>query len=278
MGILDFRALTAGDFRLDEIIVLRQDWGSRTRYSYAAGRPDHGLIWVRAGEFRLMPRAGAPIVAGPGTLINTPRGAQYETAFADNTVDTLIHFQFSDESGAPAALSGAPVRLSAGGAGIGTLFDRAEHEFSAAHGRLRLKACLYTLLDAIAAQELPQMNRAYAQIAAGVALLDAHITENIPVAELARVSCVSERTFRRAFRACTGQSPVQYRNAIRLNRAQQLLRTGEFTVREVSDALGYTDCAYFCRTFAQQTGVQPGKWALCAPQAEAGIDGCKNGK
>ena len=246
MGILDFRALTAGDFRLDEIIVLRQDWGSRTRYSYAAGRPDHGLIWVRAGEFRLMPRAGAPIVAGPGTLIYTPRGA--------------------------------PVRLSAGGAGIGTLFDRAEHEFSAAHGRLRLKACLYTLLDAIAAQELPQMNRAYAQIAAGVALLDAHITENIPVAELARVSCVSERTFRRAFRACTGQSPVQYRNAIRLNRAQQLLRTGEFTVREVSDALGYTDCAYFCRTFAQQTGVQPGKWALCAPQAEAGIDGCKNGK
>jgi AraC-like DNA-binding protein len=61
----------------------------------------------------------------------------------------------------------------------------------------------------------------------------------------------------RLFRKTFGLTPVEYRNAVRLERAKALLRDPRLTVAQVAYATGFDDPAYFTRLFRRQNGVPP---------------------
>ncbi len=61
----------------------------------------------------------------------------------------------------------------------------------------------------------------------------------------------------RLFRSTFGVTPVEYRTAVRLERAKALLRDPRLTVSEVAYAAGFDDPGYFARRFRQQNGVTP---------------------
>ena len=64
----------------------------------------------------------------------------------------------------------------------------------------------------------------------------------------------------RLFTARFGLSPGRYRNAVRLERARQLLRDRRKTVTEVAHEAGFSDPAYFSRKFAELHGAPPSRW------------------
>jgi len=53
-------------------------------------------------------------------------------------------------------------------------------------------------------------------------------------------------------------SPVKYRNALRVERAKELLRDGSFSVAEAAYASGFENIGYFCRTYRNFMGEAPG--------------------
>lgn len=84
-----------------------------------------------------------------------------------------------------------------------------------------------------------------------------HFTENLSIEKLADMANISQSHFHRLFKENIGVSAKQYLNSIRINQAQMLLQSGEYTVSEIADMVGFNDIYYFSRLFKKITGVPP---------------------
>lgn len=69
------------------------------------------------------------------------------------------------------------------------------------------------------------------------------------------------------FKRDTGQTPVAYRESMRIARAKELLVTMSLPVSEVADAAGFSDANYFARVFKRLTGLRPSEFASHQPLA-----------
>jgi len=87
--------------------------------------------------------------------------------------------------------------------------------------------------------------------------IEAHLAEPLSPVALAQLVRLSPRHFARAFRQSFGQPPHQYHLSRRVERAKDLLRTGEMSVTEIAVALGFADTSAFSTTFRRFTGVTP---------------------
>lgn len=65
----------------------------------------------------------------------------------------------------------------------------------------------------------------------------------------------------RKLNSLTGKTVIAHLNAIRLEKASELLKTGKLTVSEVAYEVGYNDPKYFGRIFADAYGKTPGEFA-----------------
>jgi len=61
----------------------------------------------------------------------------------------------------------------------------------------------------------------------------------------------------RLFGKTFGVTPVEYRNAVRLERAKALLGNPRLSIADVAYAVGFQDPGYFTRQFRKQNGVSP---------------------
>jgi AraC-like DNA-binding protein len=87
--------------------------------------------------------------------------------------------------------------------------------------------------------------------------VDAHLGENITLADLARSSNLSLYYFATLFRKSTGLSPHRYILHRRVSRAQQLLQNTDLSVLDVSLDLGFQHQNNFARAFRRVTGMTP---------------------
>lgn len=90
-----------------------------------------------------------------------------------------------------------------------------------------------------------------------VALLQANPARDYSVEELAGMAELSPSRFRVLFKEFTGQSVVRYQNLLRINKAKDLLLSGEYTVTEAAAEVGILDVYYFSRLFKKLTGFNP---------------------
>ena len=76
--------------------------------------------------------------------------------------------------------------------------------------------------------------------------------------QMAAVARLSPYHFARQFKTATGLPPHQYLIARRVERAEQLLRTGgDFSLAEVAAYAGFSDQSQFSRHFKRLIGVTP---------------------
>ena len=87
--------------------------------------------------------------------------------------------------------------------------------------------------------------------------IEANYNQRITVEQLADMVCLSEDRFGHLFREGVGQPPLQYINAMRLRKALNMLKTNQYTVTEVADAVGFRDYNHFGRLFRKQYGCTP---------------------
>lgn len=101
----------------------------------------------------------------------------------------------------------------------------------------------------------------YRKILPAKNFLDTHDTENPSIQELAAMCRLSETHFRRLFSRLFGCPPNKYRLQKRLQKAKDLLLSGEYTVAAAAAATGFADANYFGRVFRTHIGCPPSEAA-----------------
>lgn len=79
----------------------------------------------------------------------------------------------------------------------------------------------------------------------------------IKIEELAAIVNLNSVYFGVYFRKNIGQTIGDYINQIRINRARDLLTTGEYKVNEAAYQCGFNDSLYFSKVFKKFMGISP---------------------
>ncbi|PMR68511.1 AraC family transcriptional regulator [Halomonas heilongjiangensis] len=87
-----------------------------------------------------------------------------------------------------------------------------------------------------------------------------HYDTPSPVAGMVRLSGLSERSFKRRFKAATGMTPMEYVHTLRLEEAKQILESGDAPIDEVAEQVGYSDPSFFRRLFGRRVGLTPSQY------------------
>jgi transcriptional regulator GlxA family with amidase domain len=84
-----------------------------------------------------------------------------------------------------------------------------------------------------------------------------NLHRRISVDELIARVPTSKRNLTRRFRDATGESPREYIQRVRIDRAKSLLETSNLPVEQIAEQVGYTDASAFTRQFSSQTMMTP---------------------
>lgn len=86
-------------------------------------------------------------------------------------------------------------------------------------------------------------------------------TENdLSISHLASLCGISEAYFRRLFLNTLGISPKEYILQKRIEYAKVLLRSGDFSITEISALCGYVAPSHFSKEFSKRVGVPPSQF------------------
>ncbi len=162
---------------------------------------------------------------------------------------------------------------------VRALFERIFAEWEAAEEGYRslCRALVTELLvylsrhyaaEALPAKDLVKRRRDLERLRPALDYVEKNYSERISVAQLAQLLCLSPDRLGHLFREGVGQAPLQYINEIRLRKAMNLLKTDEYTVTEVAQAVGFFDYNHFGRLFRRRYGCTPNQ----VRQGKAGQD------
>ncbi|MFO7536418.1 MAG: AraC family transcriptional regulator [Kiritimatiellia bacterium] len=99
------------------------------------------------------------------------------------------------------------------------------------------------------------------------AYIAGHLGEDLSLGTLARLAGYEPHYLERLLLRHTGEPLRRHVNRLRLERAKILLGDG-MTANGVAEALGFGSVSYFCRFFAQATGLPPLHWQARANHDE----------
>lgn len=80
---------------------------------------------------------------------------------------------------------------------------------------------------------------------------------SVRLATLAQTFSYSVSTIKTVFKADTGKSVMEYYNDLRLEAAKKMLSERTYSMREISELLGFNTPAHFSSFFKKSTGVSP---------------------
>jgi AraC-like DNA-binding protein len=88
-------------------------------------------------------------------------------------------------------------------------------------------------------------------------ILHGDLARNYSIDELSEMAGLSPSRFRAVFKEATGHPAVRYQNWLRINRAKDLLLSGDCTVTQAAREVGFEDVYYFSRLFKKMTDTNP---------------------
>ncbi|PIG90996.1 AraC family transcriptional regulator [Gloeocapsopsis sp. IPPAS B-1203] len=92
--------------------------------------------------------------------------------------------------------------------------------------------------------------------------INAHLEEDIKLADLAELVGISQFHFSRLFKQSMKVSPHQYLLQQRVERAKQLLNTTKYSVVEIALQCGFNSHSHLSKQFRQLTGMTPKAYRL----------------
>jgi len=90
--------------------------------------------------------------------------------------------------------------------------------------------------------------------------IEEHISEQIPIATLARLARLSTFHFCRAFKQSFGVPPHRYHTIRRIERAKMMLAERKHSVTEIGLTVGFSETSSFTAVFRKITGQTPGRY------------------
>jgi transcriptional regulator GlxA family with amidase domain len=88
-------------------------------------------------------------------------------------------------------------------------------------------------------------------------LMEQHVADPLPIAELASRLSISPRQLERLFQSVMGVRPASHYRLLRLRYARWLLDHTDLSITEIALDAGFADCAHFSRKFKALHGITP---------------------
>ncbi len=90
-----------------------------------------------------------------------------------------------------------------------------------------------------------------------IEMMEANISEPVPLIEIAQISNLSRRQIERLFQQNLGRSPARYYSELRLDRARHLLLQSNLPIVDVAIASGFVSASHFSKCYRDQFGLSP---------------------
>jgi AraC family transcriptional regulator len=255
--------------------IVQATQSERTEYRFNG--PRHLLAVYEQGERR----EGETFVDGlprstlrdfKRKLVFVPAGHEYSDWQEPRSLTRVVYFYFD-----PSRMPTLP-QADVAGTGLSprlffedtTLWDtavklRKQIESAGSDNRLYVEA-----LGAVLAHELVRLNAGIRPVEAPVrgglagwqqrivtSYIEEHLSEQIPLATLARLVRLSPYYFCRAFKQSLGMPPHRYHNSRRIEHAKTLLAKPELSVTEIGLTVGFSETSSFTAAFRKATGQTP---------------------
>jgi|GEM_PF-6287417 len=94
---------------------------------------------------------------------------------------------------------------------------------------------------------------------------------NITVENIARESGLNSNYLSHLFKHETGKSFIEYMTDLRMNKAQELLRTTDLKTYAIARMIGYSDSQYFSQVFKRYIGTSPSQFRKSGPVYSGGV-------
>lgn len=91
--------------------------------------------------------------------------------------------------------------------------------------------------------------------------IQTHLERRLSLSDVADALKVNPSYISRLFKQQTGRNMTDYIRSQKLTKAKKLLKSGGYTVTEISDLFGFSSVHYFSSCFKKQFGIAPGKYA-----------------
>ena len=202
-------------------------------------------------EYRF-PQLGLTLSAKAGQTVFIPKELPHSTVYLTKD-SSIIVYQFDIEGVLPTALQKPFVMPEEAAVHFRDFSDE-----YAPPDCLRCTARIYDLLSLLLRSDDP-LPRKYRVLLPALEEIEKHPSERRSVEHYAGLCNLSESAFRRAFKSYTGQSPIEYRNSLRLANARNLLLYSDYSVEEVSRRCGFTNLSFFYRLYRRTYGKKPGE-------------------
>ncbi|MCI8387833.1 MAG: helix-turn-helix transcriptional regulator [Clostridiales bacterium] len=267
---IQFQDLNSISFDIHDIIIIDHHWEAGETFTTPdGGRPDNGIMFINDVEFEYIDESGNIYDrAIRNDIVYTPKLSEYNCHFditgshkTERTSDYLINFLVYGENGEELRFADDKMIITPKNPQY--YHDSFNRIDSLGRRGLttnpQIKSMLYGLLSDIAfeLQRKELMTRRYAAIYPAVKYLRTTDLAKIDTSCLAKLCHLSESGFRRLFREYYGMPPLEYLNYLKVSQARMWLNSGELSVADVAESLGFSDASYFSRFYKKATGHSP---------------------
>lgn len=241
-----------------------QTFDAREHRGYAVTpRPNHCFLYVHCDSVRYTVKNGKTYTFKKGNFLYIPKDMLYTVQFfgteKDSYTDLQVTFRLQNIQGDEYFLADEPICL------LGNTPDKVvacmrtivDATVNLMYPSFPIMKTFGEMLETVANRLwLPEMTESeHSGVFPAMYYLDKHLADDISVTALAAMCMLNETTFRRAFRAATGMSPVQYKTDLRIRKAKELIRySPEISTDALVEQLGFHDASYFYKTFTKVAG------------------------
>lgn len=262
MVFQEHNSLFTSDFNIDRITSVRQNWNGDNKFNRMdVPRRRYGLLYLTDHPAMFALPDGNVLHGKPGDLIMLSKGAHYCLTFSVPegavTHPLLINFNLRNEQGAEVELTPKVAHLCRDDGSLLPIFNETAQLYKSAYPA-KLKAKVYELLGNIfPTHDTDQCCIGY---------INRHYTRNFSVPELAKRCTLSETAYRKRFKQLTGLSPIRYINRLKIEKACQMLDSGDIHPEDICNFLNFYSLPYFYKVFKDITGLTPNQYRKQAAQ------------
>ena len=246
-------------FSVKNIDILNVRRPKGYKHSYRNGRSKNGFIYTVHGMMSdvFSEERFGTVCVGAGELIFIPKDCSYDGIYLEEGTEIKI-VQFDLAEGELPDYLSKPHKIDLPNAReLIEDFFRSIQNSTDSHP-FHILSCLYAFLWQIdiAHTKLPTK---FKRLQPALSEMSLHCEQNEKISHYSMLCDMSEVNFRRLFTEYTGQTPIEYRNNLRLNRARELLHSSEYNVCEVAEFTGFSNTSFFIRLYKKKYGITPKK-------------------
>ena len=226
---------------------------------FVSGREFHSLTFRKSGEI-IIEKDGKALKSPALSVTYVPKGCSYHTEVTTSGDMIALHFNMVDELNTPEEIK---VFTPKNPSVIGNLFSALLSNYTPVKtSGYSSFALLYEILSILEREE-NAFSSVPEKVRKAKEFMDNNLSDpSLSVSSISEHLNISEVYLRREFKAYFGVTPLSYINSLRFEYAKSMLKTGYYTVSEVSEKCGFSSLSYFSASFRKEIGLTPSEFIL----------------